>query len=365
MLERFKVPIEDAIRVDHDSLQKTVYEIFQKMGVPNDEAKEGSHVLTMTDLRAVETHGVSNMMRRYVQDYSSGNMNPSPNIRVIRETPGIAVLDGDRGLGITIGKRAMDIAIEKASNTGIGVVAMRNSGHLGAVGHFAMLAAQKDMVGICMTAGGDGIAPTFGGEGKLGANPISFAAPTTDQPTLMFDVATSSVAMNKLTLAKRVGTPILPGWIANKDGTPIMEEIEPPAAGEFLGLPFGGTRENGSHKGYGFSLMVEVLGSLLAGSVPTMLDVKHRESMFKHHFAAYDIKAFTDLDMFKSNMDQMLETLRNTKPSPGHTRVIYPGLAEYEDEVDRRSNGIPLHKEVVEWFDDICGELSVSPLKKK
>ena len=63
-------------------------------------------------------------------------------------------------------------------------------------------------------------------------------------------------------------------------------------------------------------------------------------------------------------MERVLETLRNTKPAPGHERVLYPGLPESQDEQDRRATGIPLHREVVQWFDDICGELSVSSLMR-
>ncbi|HAL48226.1 MAG: Ldh family oxidoreductase [SAR202 cluster bacterium] len=365
MLERFKVKPEDRVMIDHESLEATVAALFEKMGVPADQAAEGADVLTTTDLRAVETHGVSNMMRAYIQMYAGGRMNPNPNVRTVRETPGTAVLDADGGLGIIVGRGAMNIAVAKARNVGTGVVTMSNSGHLGAVGHFAMIAAQNDMIGVCMTAGGASVLPTFGAEGRLGANPISYAAPARNQPPVLFDVATSAVAMNKVGLARRVGSDLLPGWVADLEGNPIMEEVAPEEAGNFFGLPFGGTREGGSHKGYGFSMMVEIFSGLLSDSVPSMLDDTPFQSGFKHYFAAYDIAAFTDLDVFKDKMDRVLEMLKDTKPAPGQDRVLYPGLSEAEEEADRRANGIPLHSEVVEWFDDVCGEFSVSPLKRK
>ncbi len=364
MLERFKPKPQDAVRIDYGSLRATVQSVFEKMGVPRKSAAEGADVLTMTDLRGVETHGVSNMLRSYVQQYNQGRLNPKPKVRVVRQTPGTAVLDADRGLGIIVGRQGMELAIEKARNVGVGIVTMADSGHLGAVGHFAMIAAQQDMVGVCITAGGTGIAPTFAAEGRLGANPISMAAPAKTEPPLLFDVATSSVALNKIQLARRVGSNLLPGWITDSEGRPIMHEVPPPDQGKFFGLTVGGTRELGSHKGYGFSLIVEVLGGMLSGSVPSMLDSTPGESMFKNYFAAYNIAAFTDVDEFKEKMDRMLKMLRETKPAPGHDRVLYPGLSEHEEEQDRRANGIPLHKEVVQWFDDICGELSVTPLKR-
>ena len=363
MLDRFKVPHEDEVRIPQESLRETVAAVFEKMGVAPADAAEGADVLVMTDLRGVETHGVSNMLSIYVDQYNRGVLNPSPNWAVLRESPATATIDADRGLGIILGRQAMDLAIEKARTVGVGIVTMQRSGHLGAVGHFAMMAAQRDMVGVCITAGGTGVLPTFGAEGRLGANPISIAAPARSEPAVLFDAATSAVALNKIRLAERLEADLLPGWVADMDGNPIMEELPAPARGEFYGLPIGGTREQGSHKGYGFSLMCEILGALLSGSVPSMFDSEPYESMFKNYFAAYDISAFTDLDQFKGRMDQMLQILKETKPAPGQERVMYPGLAEYEEEAERRANGIPLHKEVVQWFEDIAGELAVPPLR--
>ena len=70
-----------------------------------------------------------------------------------------------------------------------------------------------------------------------------------------------------------------------------------------------------------------------------------------------------DVEEFKENMDLVLKMLRETKPAAGHDRVLYPGLSEHEEEQDRRANGIPLHKEVIQWFDDITSELSIPRLK--
>jgi len=364
MLERFKPRKEDQVRIPEESLRETVTAIFEKMGETPEAAAEGADVLVMTDLRGVETHGVSNLMRVYVEQYSKGDLKPGPEWRVVRESPGTVTIDAGGGLGIMLGRRAMGLAMEKARKVGMGVVTMHMSGHLGAVGHFAMLAAEQDMVGVCITAGGDGVLPTFGAEPRLGANPISLAAPARNEVPVLFDAATSAIAGNKVSLAQRVGAELLPGWIADTEGNPILEETPVPERGQYSQLPLGGTREQGSHKGYGFSLMVEVLGSMLSGSVPTMLDNIPGESMFKNYFAAYNIAAFADLETFKDNMDGMLENLRTARPAPGHERVLYPGLYEHEEVQERRANGIPFHGEVVEWFDGISEELSVPRLRR-
>ena len=360
MLERFRVPLEDQVRVSHESLRTTTAALFEVMGESPEDAAEGADVMVSTDLRGVETHGVSNLLRGYVASYNDGKYKAAANWRVLREAPATATIDADRGLVTILGPKFMRMAMEKAKAVGVGVVTVHNAGHSGAIGHHAMLAAQNDMVGMCMTAGGRVIAPTFGAEAQLGTNPIAIAAPARNEAPFLFDVATSAIAGNKHKLAARVGATLLPGWIAEPDGTPITEETPVREQGEYLGLPLGGTRDQGSHKGYGFAMMSEIMATFLSGALPNMLD---GSSGARHYLAAYNIEAFTDVDEFKDNMDETLRTLKNTKPAPGEDRVYYPGLPEHEDEQDRLANGIPLHREVIEWFEHITGELSLPPLK--
>jgi LDH2 family malate/lactate/ureidoglycolate dehydrogenase len=366
MLERFFVPPADAVRVAESALRRTVTDVFVACGVPPEDAATGADVLVMADLRGVESHGVSNMLRAYVGWFTSGQLNPRPSWTIERETAGTATIDGDRGLGVLQGTAAMRLAVDKARRSGVGVVTMRNSGHLGAVGHFALQAARQDMVGLCLTSSGALVAPTFGAAPRLGTNPISIAAPATGTPPLLFDAATSTIAGNKLGLARRVGATMAPGWVARADGAPIM--VEHPVAGNdqyalgaFHLLPLGGTREQGSHKGYGLGLMVEVLSTLLAGALPTML--ADDRPLARHHFAAYDVAAFDDVERFKETMGRMLRTLTETPPAPGHDRVVYPGLIEHETAIARRADGIPLHREVIDWFNRCTDELGVAPLE--
>jgi LDH2 family malate/lactate/ureidoglycolate dehydrogenase len=359
ILERFKVPEKDQVLVSEAALRQTVAQIFEKLGVSPGDAAEGADVLTMTDLRGVETHGVSNMLRAYVRDYQAGKLDPRPGWRMVRESPGTAVIDAEKRLGIMVGPKAMRLAIEKARAVGVGAVTVYNSGHFGAIGHYAMQAAQNDMVGVCFTGAGLSVVPTFAAKPLLGTNPIALAAPARHEAPMLFDAATSAIAGNKIRLAMRVGSPLLPGWVTDKDGTPIMEEKPVFDRDDIYQLPLGGSREQGSHKGYGLALMAEVLSTVLSGALPTMLVPG---SGSKNHFAAYDIGAFTDPEQFRDTMDQMLKTLRTAQPAPGQERVLYPGLSEAEEIVERRAKGIPLHKEVLEWFAGCTAQLGVPPL---
>jgi LDH2 family malate/lactate/ureidoglycolate dehydrogenase len=201
------------------------------------------------------------------------------------------------------------------------------------------------------------VLPTFGAEPRLGTNPIAIAVPTGDEAPFVFDAATSSVAVNKIRIAQRLGADIPAGWLAESDGTPIMEER--PAPDNYWLLPVGGSREGGSHKGYGLSCVVDILAGVLTGfgygAVPGRPN-------FGHYVAAYSVDAFTDVAQFKQEMDEWIRMMNATRPAPGHDRVLVAGQPEAETEAVRREEGIPLHPEVAQSIRDICGELGVGCL---
>ncbi len=360
MLERFHVPEADQIRVSEPSLRATVEQAFIAVGVPEDDAKQGSDVLVYADLRGVETHGVSNMLRVYIDQYRNGHLNPTPALEIVSESPSGMLVDGDGGLGLIQCPKTMRLVIERARATGVAAAAIRNLGHTGAIGYHALMAAEEDMVGLSMTASGSQVLPALAAEPRMGTNPIAVAAPAGERPWLLFDAAMSAIASNKIRIARRLGVPLHAGWVASWNGAPIMEESPAPEDGDFHQLPLGSTRELGAHKGFGLALMVEVLATMLSGSVPRMLDA---DVGSRHFLAAFDIASFTDVKGFKQTMDEMLGTLVDTKPAPGSDRVIYPGVSEAETLEDRLANGIPFHPEVIDWFDQITSELNIEKLE--
>jgi L-2-hydroxycarboxylate dehydrogenase (NAD+) len=363
VLERFQVAEKSFPRVAEQSLRETVTTIFKKVGLDSQDACLGAEVLVTADLRGVESHGVSNMLRGYIRDYRNGQTNPRPDWHIVRESPSTATVDCDRGLGIIIAPKAMEIAIAKASKVGIGMVTMRNGRHLGMASYHAMRALKHDMIGMCMTDSPAEMVPTFGAEPRLGTNPIAVAAPANKEAPFVFDAATTVVAGNKIGLTRRLGIKVPGGWLADAQGTPLMSEADAPVPGYEGGgsrlLPLGSTRETGSHKGYGLACVVEILSGILTGGG---YSVKVGRPNFNHMVAAYSIEAFMDTSEFKNTMDEWLCMLKATRPAVGHSRVFYPGLPEAEAEIERRANGIPLHPEVLTWFDSICGELGVPNL---
>jgi len=101
--------------------------------------------------------------------------------------------------------------------------------------------------------------------------------------------------------------------------------------------------------------VIDIMCSSLSGLGPGFMAL-----VPGYHLLAYRIDAFIDVVDFKSSMDEFLRGLADTKPAPGHSRVVYPGLLEAEEEAVRREQGIPYHREVIEWFGTIEGELGLS-----
>ena len=358
MLKHFLVPEADQVLIAEGAARAGTQALFEKMGMPAEDAALCTDVLITADLRGCESHGISNMVRRYLEMYPAGILNPTPNVKTIRESAVSATLDADRGIGLQVGPRAMRIAMDKADEYGMGAVGVQNCGHVGMLAYFPLMAIERDMIGVCMVSAGGGImVPTFGSEPVFGTHPIAWAAPAATMPPFVFDVATTQVAANKLGLADRIGSQLEPGWICDLEGSPIMERVETPEFSQFHMLPLGGTRENGSHKGYGFAAVADIMSGMLSGNGPGFVAGGARTSQF---VMAFKIDAFTDLAQFKSDMDALLKKLSGMKPAPGEERVYYAGLIEHEEAERRRANGIPYHREVVDWFNRTATELELN-----
>ncbi|MBN32498.1 MAG: malate dehydrogenase [Dehalococcoidia bacterium] len=363
MLERFHVPEEDEIRVNSEKLRKTAEQIFIKCGMTFANSKIATDVLLSADIRGVDTHGVSNMLRNYVLYLSEGSAKANPEWKIVRETESCATIDCDEGLGLVVAPQAMNIAIEKAKKTGVGLVSMGNGRHLGMAGYHAMMALEHDMIGTCMTSSTTNVVPTHAAKAGLGTNPIAVAAPALNKAPFVFDAATSAIATNKVRVAQRLGVPLAAGWITDENGNPIMEETpldikeDPDKVNNLLQTPVGATRELGSHKGYSLGMVVDILGSILNGSLAGPLRTMKQHQ--NHFVAAYSIEAFTNVQKFKEMMDEYLQALEDLPPVQGQERVLYAGLMEYETETERKNIGIPLHPEVINWFKNICSELEL------
>ena len=356
MQEKLRVREDEALRVDAGVLLNYVTQVFLALGLPDEDAAIAADVLVRADLRGVDSHGVAHIQPEgfYVPWLRRGEVNPRPQIRVVTERPATALLDGDHGVGMVVGYRGMEEAIRRARDPGMAVVCVRNSSHFGMTGYYAMMALPHDMIGLAMTHASPMVVPTFGRDALLGTNPIALAVPAGREPAFVLDMATSTVAAGKLEIAARMGVSIPEGWAADQEGNPTTDPVTGRRARRLL--PLGGTRDQGSHKGYGLAAMVDILSGVLPGvGATSMLSGGERG----HFFAAIRVDAFQPVDEFKAMMDRMLGNLKGSTPAGGHDRVYVAGEIEHELELERRAAGIPLHSEVVAGLRQVGEQLGV------
>ncbi|REG84800.1 Ldh family oxidoreductase [Algoriphagus antarcticus] len=338
----------------YEQLHSFTLGMLSKIGCSEKDAVTAADVLLSADLRGVDSHGVARLSG-YVRLWEKGRINPTPNVRVVHETPSTAVVDGDGGLGLVVAPYAMKIAIEKAKIAGTGWVSVKNSNHYGIAGYHAMQALDHDMIGISMTNASPLVAPTFSQERLLGTNPIAVAIPAKDQPPFVADMATTTAANGKLEILQRKGmdTPI--GWVQDKDGNPTTSTSGVKDGGALL--PLGGDREHGSHKGYALGSIVDIFSAVLSGAnygpwVPPFVaflepDPNPVGEGIGHFFGAMRVDAFRPADEFKAHMDNWITRFRAATPTPGNEKVLIPGDPERELEAIRMKVGIPLLDPVV------------------
>jgi LDH2 family malate/lactate/ureidoglycolate dehydrogenase len=349
-------PEEHSVRVPAARLARQVAAIFERLGVGAEDAAVAAGILVQADLAGVDSHGVSNYIQLlYEPGLRRGTIAPRPSIEVVAETPISALVDGGGGLGLVVGARAMAIAIEKAKASGVGLVAVRNSRHYGAAGCYSRMAIAHDMIGLSLTNSDKLVVPTFGRDSRIGTNPIAVAVPAGEEPPFLLDMATSTVPLGKIMLARRHGVPLPEGWAADEDGVPTTDAET--AFRALRLLPLGGVHEQGSHKGYGLGVVVDILSGVLSGAGVAV--GQGLGGQVGHFFGALRVDVLRPIDDFKAMMDEYLRALRATPTAPGQERVLYAGVPEHETERDRAANGIPLHRDVVAYLDRLAADLGV------
>ncbi len=348
-------------------LKDFTYQVFKKMGCPDDQAMTAADCLNQADLRGVDSHGVARLSG-YVRLWELNRLNASPNMKIIHETPSTAVLDGDLGLGLVTGPHAMKIAIEKARTAGTGWVAVQNSNHYGIAAFHAMMALEHDMIGISMTNASPLVAPTFSKSRFLGTNPIAVAFPSQDEPPFVMDMATTTVANGKLEVLQRKGEDAPLGWAQDKDGNPTTDAYALKKGGAML--PLGGDREHGSQKGYCLGAMVDIFTAVLSGAnygpwAPPFVAFLEPPANpvgrgIGHFMGAIRIDAFRPASEFKQHMDNWIRTFRNAEPVAGQEKVLIPGDPERELTEERLKNGIHLLQPVIDDLNELARKFNLT-----
>lgn len=331
-------------RFSSEILRRQLGQVFAAWGMPDDQAGPIIEVMVETDLRGIDSHGIA-MLPLYEELRRQGKISPKPNLEVVRDTPVIGLIDADQGLGHLASVAAMNMAIEKAKAAGLSAVGVRNSNHFGAAGHYALMAARRGLVGMAFTnVWVTAMTPTRARQPMFGTNPIAFAAPAGRNPPFVLDMATTTVAIGKLTLAALHGRPIPMGWANDPSGKPVTDPNL--ALAERSLTPLGGLPETSSHKGYGLAAMVEVLCAMLTGAyyAPTK-PVRHPDDdrvNIGHFFLCIDPNAFRVPGSFESELDDMIDALHDLSPADPDKPVLVAGDPENACYAERTAQGIPL-----------------------
>jgi len=359
---------ENTVRVDFNTMQRFVTDVFMGVGVPGEDAEICADVLITADKRGIFSHGINRLKSIYYDRIRAGVQNPVTRFDVVRESPTTAVVDGHNGMGQVIASKAMSLAISKARQYGMGMVAVRNSSHYGIAGYYVMQACQEDMIGITGTNARPSVAPTFGVENMLGTNPLTFGMPSDEEFPFVIDCATSMTQRGKIEAYAKMGKPLPSGWVIGEDGKPMTEPqqvLEGLTRGNCALTPLGGIgEETGGHKGYGYSTVVEILSAALQGGsylhmLSDVKDGKKVPSLIGHFFIAINISSFIEPGEFKKITGNILRTLRASRKAPGEKRIYTAGEKEYLYWLENREKGIPLNQKLQEEIRVIQKELKL------
>jgi len=333
--------------------------ILTGLGVPADQASIIADTLVEADLRGTHSHG-AHLVALYVQRIRSGALDPVTTMTTTRDDGATVMLDAHLGFGQVAGVHAIDLAVERARANGVGAVTVREATHLGALAYYTRRAADAGFVAV-LAQNGPAFVPPFGGlDGLFSTNPFSYAVPAGAEAAIVYDIATTAAAGNKILLAKKRGDPTIPeGWATDESGTPTTDTEA--ASINHLSW-FGG------HKGYGIAFLVELLGGVLADSCfgrteNTSSSLHGAERIAKGcFFLALDVTRFLPLDVFRSRVDTLVADAHSSRPAAGHERVYVPGEIEDLTRRHRAEHGIPIPAPLVAELDNFADELGFAPL---
>ena len=339
-----------------ETIKRQIASIFAAWGMSGEHIAASVEVMVETDLRGIDSHGIA-MMPLYSRLRAEGRLTMAPDIRVVRESAVTALIDGGGGLGHAPSIRAMDLAISKATGAGLAAVAVRNSNHYGAAGIYALRAAERGLIGIATTnVWKPSVVPTRSAQAMFGTNPIAFAAPAKRNPPFVLDMATSTVAIGKLTIAWLNEKPIPEGWALDDDGRPTSDPVA--ALASRLLTPLGGTPQMSSHKGYGLAAMVEILSAMLSGAdyaaTRAALAPEPERYNVGHFFLAMNPAAFRAQGEFEAEVDDMVDALQRARPVDPAEPVLVPGDPELEARAWRVNEGIPVPDRLREQIEAIA-----------
>jgi len=306
-----------------------------KENVDQQVAEYVAEGLTSTSLRGVDSHGIR-LIHHYLAGVKSGRINPRPVYKIEKKMATAAVLDADDTFGHAACMEAAKVAVEMAGEFGSSHVAVRNSTHFGAAAYYSIEIAKQDMVGMSFTHSDSLIIPTNGRRSFLGNNPICFAAPVKNEEPFCLDMATSITTFNEIRRLRETGGTAPEGVGADSEGRPSTDPNQ-----ITMLTPVGG------YKGYGLSLMVEILCSIMTGMnygphISKMFEKLENKRHLGQFVSSLNISAFQEVDVFKERMSLLVNELRNEPTLEPGKQVMVADDPQKRNFARRSKEGIPV-----------------------
>jgi uncharacterized oxidoreductase len=323
--------------------------LVEGMGTPPDSARVVSGSLVEANLVGHDSHGVMRLPS-YAQFLREGLINPKVQSEIKSQHQATAQIDGRQSWGQLGARLGAQTAIELAHQFGLAAVTIDHCVHIGRVGEYVSTIAQAGMIGLAMCNHSPAVAPFGSRERVMGTNPMAWAVPrAVGFEPVVVDFATSAVAEGKLRVARAKGEMVAPGLIIDHAGRPSQNPVDFYEGGALL--PFGG------HKGYGMSLMVELLGGALSGAAPSVLP--EFEGSNGTLMLALNISAFMSLEQYIAQVEAFCARIKAAVPAEGFSETLLPGEPELRMRQQRLIGGVSLPEKTWQEFLSLAGELGV------
>ena len=320
------------------ALHTWIVDLFRAAGSHEVEARLTADHLVGANLAGHDSHGVG-MAPKYVASLLNDELQLNQRVTIATDAGSLVVIDGRRGMGQSVTYQAMEIAIARAREHGCCVMALRNSHHLGRVGHWAEQAVAAGLVSIHFTNAVSHmamVAPHGGGRARYLTNPFTVGIPIPGSDPILLDFATSAIAHGKARVAYNKGVAVPPGSLLDAEGRPTDD---PAVMFEPAGGPFGALRTAGGHKGHALAMVCELLGAALSGGETvqpaTQLPVN---GVWNNMLAiVFDPARLGTGQWFETQAREFIEWVRSAPPSSDNPEglVRVPGDPEREARRER------------------------------
>ena len=322
-------------------LKKDIIKIFQKFGLSKDHASISANALINAELDGAYGHGLSRL-KMYCDRISKKVINPRAKIKIKKISQSIAYLNGNNSIGFVAADIAIKTAISNAKKTGIGLVAVKNSGHYGLSGYYAEQAVKKGLMVMVFTNAPPAVAPHGALKSLFGTNPICFGTPTGSKIPFILDTSISMINRGKIRVAAREGKKIPEGVALDKYGKPTTD---PKKALEGVQLPIA------SFRGSGLAWMVDILSGVFtggnhAGRVKDPFTDFSGPQNIGHLFFVMKPNLFVG-NSFNKRIKDNIKTIKKLPKIKGVKEILYPGQNKFNRYKNNLKKEIKISKNIL------------------